>query len=103
MMTATSLQQEQLNQLEDGNNAIVTRARTPLQIKGNNAIVTRAMMPAQQQQGRLRFDNGNGAIVMRATITIATMAKMPTHQWQQLHCNKGKNAIAMLARIPAHQ
>ncbi len=31
------------------------------------------------------------------------MAEMPTHQWQQCHCNKGNNAIAMTARMPVHQ
>jgi hypothetical protein len=44
-----------------------------------DVIVTRAMMPAQQQQGCLHIDNGNGAIVMRGAITIATVAKMPVH------------------------
>jgi hypothetical protein len=39
-------------------------------------------MPAQQWQGCLHIHNGNDAIVMRATIAIATMAKMPAHQWQ---------------------
>jgi hypothetical protein len=28
---------------------------------------------------RLRINNGNDAIVMRETIAIATMAKMPAH------------------------
>jgi hypothetical protein len=50
-----------------------------LRIKGNNAIVTRVTMPAQQWQGPLRINNGNDAIVMRATIDIATLAKMPAH------------------------
>jgi hypothetical protein len=40
---------------------------------------------------------------MKATIAIATMAKMPVHQWQQCHCNEGNNAIAVMARTPAHQ
>ncbi len=79
MMTTTPLQQGQQCQLEDGDNAITTRATTPLQIKGNNAIVTRAMMPAQLWQGHLHINNGNNAIVMRATIAIATTAKTPVH------------------------
>jgi hypothetical protein len=28
----------------------------------------------------------------RATITIATMVKMPAHQWQQCHQGKGDDA-----------
>jgi hypothetical protein len=35
-----------------------------LWIKGNKAIVKKATMPAQIQQGRLRNDNGDDAIVM---------------------------------------
>jgi hypothetical protein len=46
MMTTMPLQQGQQHQLEDGNNAITTRATKPSQIKGNDAIVTRAMTPA---------------------------------------------------------
>jgi hypothetical protein len=46
MITTTPLQQGQQCQLEDGNNAIATRATTPSWIKGNNAIVTRATTPA---------------------------------------------------------
>jgi hypothetical protein len=81
MMMTTLLQWGQQCQLEDGNDAIATRATTPLQIKSNNAIVTRAMTPAQQCQGRLRIDNGNDANVMRAAISIAMMAKRPAHWW----------------------
>jgi hypothetical protein len=55
------------------------RATTPLQIKGNDAIVTRVTMPAHLQQGRLCINNGNNAIVMRATIAIVTTAKTPAH------------------------
>jgi hypothetical protein len=84
-----------------------------LQIKGNNAIVTRAMMPAQQQQGCLHINNGDNTIVMRATIAIAMTAKMPVHQWQWHHHNKGNNASSMtsnkgnntsliMAETPAH-
>jgi hypothetical protein len=53
----------------------------PLWIKGNDAIVTRATMPAQQQQGRLRIDNGNDTIVIRVTVAMATTAKTPAQQW----------------------
>jgi hypothetical protein len=63
-----------------------------LWIKGNNAIVMRAMTPAQQRQGRLCIDNSSNAIVMRATIIIATMVKTPAHQWQQCHHTEGNNA-----------
>jgi hypothetical protein len=40
--------------------------------EGNNASSTTA-------ETRLRINNGNDAIVMRAKIAIATMAKMPAH------------------------
>jgi hypothetical protein len=40
---------------------------------------------------------------MKATIAIATIAKMPVHQWQQHHHNEGNNAIVMIARTPTHQ
>jgi hypothetical protein len=79
MMTTTPLQQGQQQQLEDRNDTIMTRATTPSQIRGNNAIVMRAFMPAWQQQGCLHIDNGNKAIVMRATIAMATMAKTLAH------------------------
>jgi hypothetical protein len=69
------------------------RATTPLRIKGNNAIVMRETTPSQQQQGRLCIDNGNDAIVIRANIAIATMAKT-------LRIN-GNNAIATCVTTPA--
>ncbi len=68
--------------LKDSNNAIATRATMPSQIKSNNTTITRAMTPAQQQQGCLGINNGNNAIVMRATIAIVMMAKKPVH-WQR--------------------
>jgi hypothetical protein len=83
IMTKTPLQQGQQCQLEDDNNAIATRETMPLQIKCNDTIVTRAMMPAQRQQGHLRIDNSDSAIVMRLTIAIATMANMPVAPLQQ--------------------
>jgi hypothetical protein len=43
--------------------------------KGNNAIVTRAKTPSPQWQGRLCIDNGNDDIVIRAKIANATMAQ----------------------------
>ncbi len=43
--------------------------------KGNDAIVTRANAPSPQWQGRLCINNGDDAIVIRAKIAIATMAK----------------------------
>ncbi len=92
MMTTMPLQQEWQCQLEDGNNTIVTRATKLSWIKGNNAIVTRATMPAQQWQGRLRINNSNDTIVMRATIAIAMTAKMPVQLWQRHHHDKGGNA-----------
>jgi hypothetical protein len=46
MMMTPPLQQVQQCQLEYSNNAIATRATTPLQIKGNNAIVARTTTPA---------------------------------------------------------
>jgi hypothetical protein len=68
MMTRTPLQWGQQRQLEDSNNAITTRAITPLQIKGNDANVTRETTPSQQLQGCLHIDNSIDAIVMGATI-----------------------------------
>jgi hypothetical protein len=54
-------------------------------MKGNDAIVKRAMTPAQQQQECLRIDDGNNAIIMRATIqsrhrqiACASMATAPS-------------------------
>jgi hypothetical protein len=49
----------------------------------------------------------------RATITITTMVKMPAHQWQQCHHDKGDNASfttsnesndnnSTTAEMPAH-
>jgi hypothetical protein len=46
VMMMTPLQQGQEHQLKDGNNAITTRATTPMHIKGDDAIVTRATTPA---------------------------------------------------------
>jgi hypothetical protein len=92
MMTTTPLQWGQQHQLEGSNVAIAMRATTPSQIKGNDAIATRATTPAQSRQGRLCINNGNNTIVMRATIAIVTMAKMPAYWRQQCHHNKGNNA-----------
>jgi hypothetical protein len=39
----------------------------------------------------------------RAKTAIAMTAKMPAHQRQTYHCNKGNNAIAMMARMAANQ
>jgi hypothetical protein len=74
----------------------------PSRIKGNIVIVMRATTPAWQRQGCPRSNDSNNAIIMRATFAIATMAKTPVHQRQQRHRNKGNNAIAMTARMPAH-
>jgi hypothetical protein len=82
MMTTSPLQQGQEHQLKDSDNSIGTRATTLLQIKGNKAVATRVMMPARQRQGLLRINNGNNAIVMTATIAIATIAETPAHQGQ---------------------
>jgi hypothetical protein len=92
MMTTTPLQRGQQCQLEDGNNAITTRATTPSWIKVNNAIVMRVTMPAWQRQGRLRIDNGNNTIVMREKIAIAMTVKTPVHRQQWAHHNKDDNA-----------
>jgi hypothetical protein len=69
------------------------RATTPLRIKDNNAIVTRATTPSHQWQGHLCIDNGNNAIIIKAKIAIATMAKT-------LHID-GNNAIATWVMTPA--
>jgi hypothetical protein len=50
------------------------------------------MTPLWQRQRCLRNDNGDDAIVTR-TATLAW-------QWQQQHCNKGNNIIAMMAKMP---
>jgi hypothetical protein len=50
----------------------------------------------------------------RVTIAITTMAKMPMHQWQWCHHNKGNNsslttsnkgndASSTMAEMPLHQ
>ncbi len=70
-------------------------------------------MSSQQQQGCLCIDNGNDVIVMRVTIAVATMAKMPVHQQQQCHhdkddnasmttSNEGDKASLSTAEMPAH-
>jgi hypothetical protein len=82
MMIMMPLQQKQQHQLEDGNDAIATRATMQLQIRDVNTIDTKATTPAQQQQECLHINNGNNAIIMKAKIAIAMMAKMPVHQWQ---------------------
>jgi hypothetical protein len=63
--------------------------------KGNNAIVTRAKTPSPQQQGRLCIDHGNDAIIIRAKIAIATTSKT-------LRID-GNNAIEMWVTPPARQ
>ncbi len=40
----------------------------------------------------LHINNGNNAIVMRATITIPAIVKTLAHRWQQRHHNEGNNA-----------
>jgi hypothetical protein len=80
IMTKTPLQQEQQCQLENSNDAIALMETLLLQIKGNSTIVTRAAMQARQQQGQLRIDNGNNAILVRPTIAMVMMAKMSPHQ-----------------------
>ncbi len=113
MMTTMPFQQEQQCQLEGNNNAITTKATMPLWIKGKNAIVTWATTLDQCWQGCLHINNGNDTIVMRVTITMATTAKIPVHQGQGCHHNKGNNASLMtsdkgngavltMAETPAH-
>ncbi len=79
MTTKTPLQQGQQCLLKDGNDAIAMRDTMPSWIKGDDAIITRATMSAQQQQGHLRIDNSDNTIIMRPTIAMAMMAKMPAH------------------------
>jgi hypothetical protein len=64
------------------NKAITTKETVPSWTKGDNAVVMRATTPSQQWLKCLCIDNSNNAIVMRATLAIMTMAKMPAHQWQ---------------------
>jgi hypothetical protein len=40
----------------------------------------------------LRINKGDNTTIMRATIAIATTAKMPAHQWQWRYHDKGDNA-----------
>ncbi len=88
-----------------GNNTIADQGQWHYCYEGNNASLTMARTPANY--------NSNDAIVMRATITMATMAKMPVHQWQCCHHNegndvslttrdKGSNASLTTAEMPAH-
>jgi hypothetical protein len=75
----------------------------------------RAMSLAQQWQRCLRINNGDNAIVTKATIAITTMAKMPVHQQQQQHhhnkgnnaglttSNEGNNTSLTMTEVPAHQ
>jgi hypothetical protein len=70
-------QQQQRHLRIDGNNAIAMRAMMPTWQK-----LTRVEMLAQQWRRCLHINDGNNAITTRATITIATTAKMLAHQWQ---------------------
>ncbi len=106
IMMKTPLQWGQQCQLEDNNDTILMRETALSRIKGNAAIVMRAMMPAQWQQGHLRIDNGNKAIVMRQKIAMVTMAKMPAHQRGWHHrtttSDKENNTISTTLEMPAH-
>ncbi len=113
-MMTLALHQGQWCQLENGNNAIVTRATTLLWIKSNEPIVVRAKTPAWQWQGCLRIEDGINTIVMRATNLIATMANTPAYWWKWHHHNKGYDASlttsnkgndtsSTMAETPAHQ
>jgi hypothetical protein len=53
--------------------------------QGNNTSLgmsTEGDDASSMAETRLRINNGNNAIVTRAAIAIAAMAKMPAHQWQ---------------------
>jgi hypothetical protein len=63
--------------------------------KGNDAIVTRAKTPCTEWQGHLCINNGNNAIVIKAKIAITTMANT-------LRID-GNNAIEMWVTPPAQQ
>ncbi len=74
----------------------------------------RATTLAQQWSICLCINNSNNAIVTRATIAIATMAKTPAHWRQWCHLdegddnslttrNEGNNASLMMAETPLHQ
>jgi hypothetical protein len=114
MMTKMPLQQGWWHQFEDGNNAIAKRETMPSRIMGKDAIVTRALTPAWWQKGLLRINNGNDAIIMRATIAIAMTAMTPVHwRWWHHHdksndtslmtSNEGDDASLTTAEIPAHR
>jgi hypothetical protein len=91
MTTRTPLLLGWQHQLDDY--ASLTMAEMPLQqqqrrlhINGNNAITTRATTPLQWPQGHLLIDDDDGA--------IATRAMKPAWGWQQCHHDKGNNAVA---------
>jgi hypothetical protein len=121
--TSPACRQQQFH-CNEGNNVIAMTAKTPglqrcLCIDDSNTIAMRVTMPSWRQWRRLRIDDiidpivtravtpaqwlckldhGRDPIAMRATNTIATMAKTLAHQWQQCHCKEGNNAIAMRVR-----
>ncbi len=93
---------------DEGNDASLMTSN-----KGNNASSTMA-------ETCLCINNGNIAIMTRATIAIRTMAKTPLHwrQWRQLdneqqgqqhewwqgrHCNKGNDTSLRTAMTPSRQ
>jgi hypothetical protein len=98
IMMTTPLQQGQQGQLNNSKYACALMiARTPL-LQGQQCLLndyassTMAEIPLQQGWQSALLDNGNNAIITRATISIAMMAQMPAHQWQQRHHNKGNNS-----------
>ncbi len=80
------LQQRQRHLRIDGNYAITTRAPTPAQWQA-----TRGATLVWQRRRCLHINNGDDAIKTRATLAIATTAKMPAHWQQQHHHNEGNN------------
>jgi hypothetical protein len=93
LTTTTPSQLGQQPQLDDCEDACASMTATTPLFRGQQ----------RQLNDYASLTAGRGAIATRAIIAIATMAKTPVHQWQQCHCNKGNNAIVMMASIPAHQ
>ncbi len=110
-------------------NAIATTAKI-LRIDGNTIATWDDTSSTTSSKGnfaswtttktRLHISNGNDAIVMRATIAIAIMAKKPAHGWWQCqladkqwgqwhwwwrwcHCNEGNDASLTMATTQSWQ
>ncbi len=97
--------------LQRGQQLPLQQRQRCLRINNNNAIATRATTPLQWWQGCLRIDDDNVTIATRATTPAwgrqqchqdeGTTFIVDQGQWH--HCYKGNNAISTTTRTPAHQ